>query len=354
MPGGGFALCVLECSTGSEIVVCRGDDGRNRPWTPDTLVPIWSSTKGPAASALLWLLERTEIKLHSDLRCIWPEFPSALTLAQLLSHQAGLATVKEDLSAFDHQSVIQSLVTHPPDWPTGTAHGYHPRTWGFLLDEVSLRLTGERLGSVWNRELRAPLGLDLWMGLPEHAFPRMAYVSAARATVRPDETAFVAAFMQAGSLTRRAFDTPHGLTSISEFNVPAAWTCASPAMGGVASARGLAKFYQELAQGGPSPISENVIQHLATPLVRGQDRILQVPTVYSAGCQLDPVGENGRKLRQVFGPSQKAYGHPGAGGSVGFADPERGVGVGFVLNALSPGLFPSPAIQAVIHAALAT
>lgn len=342
LPEGGFGLSVFDAT--GEIA------HEERNWTPETLIPVWSTTKGPAVATIHWLLEKHGLNLHSSVSDIWPEFRNKATMGELLSHQAGLAAMEENLSVYDHAAVAKALAIQPSNWIPGTAHGYHPRTFGYLLDEISLRLTGERLGVIWQREIAGPLELDFYMGLPESEFSRVAKVSSGRASPRPEEKEFVRAFMDAGSLTRRAFDGLKGLNATFEFNYKEAWQMASPAFGGVASARGVAKFYAVLANGGSGIFSPFSLLDMQGELAGGMDVILKMPVTFTAGFQKDPLGTDGRKLRQHYGPSLKAFGHPGAGGSLGFADPEIGWGIGLVLNVLSPGVFPRQEILDVIAA----
>ncbi len=350
LSGGGFALCV-HGPQGERLHLARGENGHGLPWSRDTLAPVWSTTKGPAAAALLVLLERHGLPLQTPVRQVWPQFHHTTTLEELLSHQAGLAAPDVECSVFDHAAVSTALAQQPPNWPPGTGHGYHPRTFGFLLDEIARRLTGRRLGEFWQREIAAPLGLDFFIGLPESEFPRVAKVSAGRARPRPEEGAFITSYMQAGGLTRRAFDSLKGLNAVFEFNHPDAWRCASPAFGGVGSAAGIAAFYAALTNA-RTPFSTATAVLAETEITSGQDRILHTLTSFSAGFQKDPFREDGVPVRRLFGGSRRAFGHPGAGGSFGFADPDRKTGVGFVLNVLEPGLFPAEDVRAMVELSL--
>jgi CubicO group peptidase (beta-lactamase class C family) len=321
-----------------------------RNWHPDTLVPVWSTTKGPAAATLLLLLEKHALTLETAVTTIWPEFHPGVTFAQILSHQAGLAAPEHDLSVFDHPAVAAALAQQSLNWLPGSSHGYHPRSYGFLLDEISVRLTGRRLGEHWREAIARPLGIDFFIGLPETEFSRVGKVTMGRAIARPEERAFVAAYMDGTSLTRRAFDGFKGLNGTFEFNHRSAWECGSPAFGGVGSARGIAQFYAELTLP-QSEIFTPFVRHAAqTSLVSGDDLILKLPTTFTAGFQQDPVDAAGQKLRRHYGPNPTAFGHPGAGGSIGFADPTAGWGCGLVLNALTPGIFPKPEIVHLINA----
>ena len=341
LPGGGFEAAL------------RGSEGElwhaHRNWTRNALVPVWSATKGPAAATTLLLLEQAGLDLATPVSQVWPEFQHAASFAQLLSHQAGLAAPEGNLSIFDHAAAVNSLATQAANWPLGTAHGYHPRTFGFLLDEISLRLTGRRLGENWDRLLAVPYELDFYIGLPESEFPRMTKVIAGRPSVRPDEQAFSQAYMQSLSMTRRAFDSYRGLNATWEFNHPDAWRLASPALGGVGSARGLAKFYSLL---NTPAFSDKVRGWMREEQVSGPDLILHTATTFTAGFQKDPLHADGSKLRFHYGPSTAAFGHPGAGGSIGLTDPASGRSFGLVLNVIGPGVFPREEILQLVNAAM--
>ena len=342
LPKGGFSLSVWG-PFGESLKL-------ERNWQANALVPVWSTSKGPASATVLLLLERAGLNLLTPVSQIWPEFRHDVNMGQLLSHQAGLAAPEGNLSVFDPGSVAASLAQQSPNWPSGTAHGYHPRSFGFLLDEIALRLSGKRLGEVWQQEIARPLDVEFYFGLPESEFPRMAKVSVGRASARPDESEFVKAYMDGSSLTRQAFDSFKGLNAVFEFNHADAWKLGNPGFGGITTAQGLAKFYQILATDGGGIVSETVLNWMRTPLVSGDDVILRMPTSFTAGFQKDPVDAAGQKIRQHYGPHLTAFGHPGAGGSIAWADPEMHWGVGLVLNDLGPGVFPRAEILELIQA----
>jgi CubicO group peptidase (beta-lactamase class C family) len=319
-------------------------------WTPDTLVPVWSTTKGPASATLLLTLHQAGLTLESPVQHVWPELGVAVTFAQLLSHQAALAAVDVEVSVFDHRAAAAALERQVPNWRTGAGHGYHPRTFGVLLEECVRRLRGAPLGEVWRREIADPLDLDVWIGLPEREWPRVATVYPGKPEVRRDEAAFNNALADPSSLTRRAFRSLRGLNGISEMNTPQAWQLGSPAFGGVASARGLAKFYHAVATGGGGVIPGVVRDWMEATLVDGDDLVLGMPTAFTAGVQKDPLGASGAKRRQHYGPSLRAFGHPGAGGSLAFGDPDSRIGFAYVMNLIAPGVMPGERALALVRA----
>jgi CubicO group peptidase (beta-lactamase class C family) len=317
-------------------------------WNADTLVPVWSASKGPAALAFLLLLHGAGLSLDSPVQAVWPELRTGMTFAQMMSHQGGLAALDSKPSVLDHPAVAAALAAQDPAWTPGTAHGYHPRTFGFLLEECARRLSGgQGIGAVLRERVTGPLDADFWIGLPSSEHHRVAriYPGKMKDTSAGPEAAFFAAFTKPDTLTRRAFASPAGLHAVGDMNQPAAWTAALPAFGGVGSARGLGKIYGLLAAGGVwdgrTLVPSTVIDQLSTRLVDGMDRVLLIPTAFSAGCMMDPLAGDGTKQRSHFGPSLRAFGHPGAGGSHAFADPETGLSFAYVMNQMEQGVMPN-------------
>jgi CubicO group peptidase (beta-lactamase class C family) len=335
---------------GREILsLHRGARTREEPdsWNADTLVPVWSATKGPAAMTMLMVLHDAGIPRDASVRRIWPELRADFTFSQMLSHQSGLAALDVRPSVFDHAAVAAALAEQQPAWEPGTAHGYHPRTFGWLVEECIRRLTGRGTGDILREKITGPLEADFWIGLPPAEFHRVArlYPGKAKAADGTDESAFYRAFGNPDSLTRRAFASPAGLHAIAEMNQPAAWSSGLAAMGGVGSARGLGKIHALLSGDGSwegkQLVPPEVLRSLTTPLVDGPDLVLLMPTCFSAGAMLDPSGPDARKLRRHFGPSRSAFGHPGAGGSHAFADPENRVAFAYVMNQMEQGVMPN-------------
>ncbi|CAN5397384.1 serine hydrolase domain-containing protein [soil metagenome] len=345
---------------GREVVTLAGGttakgEGAS-PWSAETLVPIYSATKGPASAALLLLVERSGFDLGVPVSEIWPAFgqhgKAGVTVGEVLSHQAGVAALDVAVDVTDHAAVASALEEQVPNWQPGFGHGYHPRTFGFVVEELARRLdgAGRPLGVLWRELVGDPLDLDIWIGLPEPEHPRVATLYPGRAAKAGSEDAFYAAFSRSGSLTRRAFESPNGLHSVAEMNLPGTWSAGFPAFGGVASAEGLAKFYSILASGGAGVFSPQVLGWLMTPLAEGGDRVLLTETVFTAGMQRDPTDGAGRKLRSHYGRSVNAFGHPGAGGSHAFADPETGGGFAYVMNQMELSVLPGERVLRLIEA----
>ena len=345
------------------VLLCRGfcDAARSLPWRDETLVLIWSATKGVAAACTLHAMQEAGADLHTRVADFWPEFgqagKGALTLAHVLSHRVGLCAL-EDTSAniLDRGSVVRAIENQVPLLPVEAGPAYGPRVFGFVLDEIVRRLAeGECLADYWRRVFAEPLGIDLWIGLPENLNARVATIIPPRAgpPATGDEL-FLRAFVDANSLTRRAFASPPGISGISAMNSPQIRAASLPSMGGIASAHALAKFYAMLAGEGTwegrALFKKETLGWMSTRLAQGFDPVLQREMSFSAGFMMDPLDGNGRKVRSLLGPSPSAFGHAGAGGSLGFADPEQGVGFGYVMNQMESGVLPHERCTSLVRA----
>lgn len=348
---------------GREIAdLCAGhrDAARKLPWLPGTLVLVWSATKGMAAACALRAIERAGAGLDSAVAECWPEFAAAgkarLTFGDVLSHRAGLGALDAtDLSIMDHDAVVRAIEKQAPLWRPADGPGYGPRTFGCIVDEIVRRLAGGvPLGDYWRQEFAAPLGLDLWIGLPEREHPRVATMLAARTGAAGAKTPFLEAFADPASLTRRAFVSPGGPDAASAMNAPDARSASIPSMGGIGTASSLAKFYAMLALGGRwggrTYLGEKASGWMSARLSQGLDKVLRLETAFSAGFMMDPIDAAGQKIRPILGPSLSAFGHPGAGGSLGFADPENGIGFAYVMNQMEPGVLPKERALALVRA----
>jgi CubicO group peptidase (beta-lactamase class C family) len=312
-----------------------------RPWTEKTLVPVYSATKVPAAATLLVALESRGLSAETNVHEVWPQFPvAAAKFSHLLSHQCGLPVLDRAADVFDHAEVVAAIEAQTPAWELGAGHGYHPRTYGALTDESVRQLTGKTLGAYWREKIAEPLDLDFWIGLPESEWPRVARLYPGKADKSDLADGFYQQLTTQGTFTRRAFSSPRGLHAIHEMNEPRAWSAGLPALGGVGTASALAKFYQAAIGSIESPLSPAVRKSLATPQCCGDDRVLLRPTAFTCGAQQDPCDASGKKIRQIYGPSYSAIGHPGAGGSHGLGDPETGISFAYVMNQMDLSVMP--------------
>ena len=318
---------------------------REMPWTADTIVLFWSATKGLGSACLLHLLHERGIELTRRVAEFWPEFAEGgkreITLAQLLSHQAGLCAFDASVDVLDYPAIISALEKQTPLWPPGTAHGYHARTFGFLLDELVRRIARITISEYWRKAFADPLDLDIWIGLPDSEQKRADTIYAAKAGGEAVPAAFYRDLATPGTLARKTFTSPHGLHAVSAMNSKENRALPIVSFGGIGSARSLAKFYAMLANGGELQghrfFERVTITQMTTTLASGFDRVFQIPTAFSAGFMKDPP----KAARRIFGPSPLAFGHPGAGGSHAFADPAHGISFAYVMNQMEQSLLPN-------------
>lgn len=351
----GAAISVWQ--NGEPLLDLRGgfrDGGRSEPWDADTIVSVWSATKGPGAACLLHVLQENRLNLNRRVAEFWPEFGQAgkseITIAQLVSHAAGLCALDRHAEITDYESVIRALEIQKPYWPPATAHGYHARTFGFLIDELVRRITTISIATYWRRVFAEPLSLDFWIGLPKEFNARCATVYATKSKTSSEPASFYRKLATTGSLQRRTFNSPRGLNSVSAINKPEVRALPIVSLGGIGSACALAKFYAMLANdgtlGGQRFFTPPTLSQMTTILVDGKDRVFEIPTAFSAGFMRDTDD----KQRRIFGPSRTAFGHPGAGGSHGFADPENKISFAYVMNQMEQTILPNEKSTRLVNA----
>ena len=333
---------------GKPIVDLAGgfqDAHRENPWTLDTLVLFWSATKGLGSACLLHALQENKIELEEPVAKFWPEFAQAgkekVTLAQLLSHQAGLCALDERVDILDYGAVIHALERQSPLWPPGSGHGYHARTFGFLVDELTRRIAEKQVADYWRQIFGEPMHLAIWLALPSAENTRVATIYAAKSGRPPEPAAFYRDLTQTGTIARQTFTSPHGLHSVSAMNDPSVRARAIVSFSGIGSAHSLARFYAMLANGGELDgrtfFSAKTLAWMTNTLTDGVDRVFQIPTAFSAGFMKDSRSTP----RPIFGPSPSAFGHPGAGGSHAFADPQNNLSFAYVMNQMEQSLLPN-------------
>jgi CubicO group peptidase (beta-lactamase class C family) len=345
---GELGAAVSVWQDGKPIIDLYGgfcDAGREKAWTPDTIVLVWSATKGIGSACVLHALQQGNIEFNRPVAEFWPEFGQAnkdkVTLAQLLSHQAGLCALDQRVDVLDYDGVIRALEAQAPLWPPGTAHGYHARTFGFLLDELIRRISGKTLAEYWRKNFAEPLELDFWIGLPENENSRVATIYAAKSGKPPEPAQFYRDLVAPGTLARKTFTSPYGLNVISKMNDQQIRAQPIVSFGGIGSASALAKFYSMLANGGELNgqkfFLQETIDWMTTTLSDGTDRVFGIPTAFSAGFMKD----SRHAARRMFGRSTTSFGHPGAGGSHGFADRENKIAFAYVMNQMEQSVLPN-------------
>ncbi|MFI8966300.1 serine hydrolase domain-containing protein [Streptomyces sp. NPDC053493] len=332
------------------------------PWAVDTAQIVRSATKGVAAAVPLLLHQRGQLDLDAPVGTYWPEFKAAgkdrVTVRQLLAHRAGVPVLDRPLSlaeAVDLETATAAIAAQAPAWEPGTAHGYHAHTFSWLLSGLVHRVTGRTIGRWVAEEIARPLGLDLWIGLPDDEAHRVGRVGPVEETEPADSPALrlrpkpavTAAYRDPGSLTRRAFGV---IEPAPDENDPVYRAAELPGSAGVATARALARFYAAtlgpVDGGGPRLFAPATLTLARTEESAGPDRVLIVGTRFGLGHMLHGPAS------PLLGPG--SFGHPGRGGSLGFADPDTGVSFGYVTNGMRKTVTADPRAQALIRAVRAS
>ncbi len=343
----GAALCV---QVGGETVVdiwagVADKDGQ-QAWHSDTILNLFSCTKPFTAVTALQLVAEGKLELDAPVARYWPEFAAAgkerITLRHLLSHQAGLPAIRQSLppeALYDWQTMTDALAAEAPWWALGEGHGYAPITFGWLIGELLRRVEGRGPGESIVARTAKPLGLDFHVGLADEEFHRVAAISRGKGNLGDAAAQRMLKTMMsdAQAMTTRAFANPPSI--MTSTNKPEWRRMQQPAANGHGNARSLAGFYSGLLDG--SLLDSELLAELTREHSVGEDRTLLTPTRFGLGCMLDqPAVPNA-----TYGMGPGAFGHPGAGGTTGFADPERDVAVGFVTNNLGPFVLMDPRAQ---------
>jgi CubicO group peptidase (beta-lactamase class C family) len=303
------------------------------------------------------LVQRGELDLDAPVAHYWPEFKAAgkdsIPVRWLLCHKAGLPVLDRTLApadVFAWDPVCEALAAQEPVWEPGTAHGYHALTYGFLVGEVVRRITGRSLGRFFADEVATPLSLDTWIGLPEPLEPRVAKLILLSIGGTADSNA-LAGLPEEARLDIMAFLDPNGLTqralSITDpplnYNSREVHAAEIPAANGITTARSVAKMYASLIGevDGVRLFNPDTVDAVRTYQTDGSDRVLFFPTRFGLGFMLS----------SSFSPllSDGSFGHPGAGGSLAFADPESGVAFAYVMNKMDQNLAGDPRTTGLIE-----
>lgn len=335
------------------------DSRHTAEWQKDTIVNVFSVTKGIVAICALRLVEAGLLDLDKPVAHYWPEFGKAgkdhITVRHVLSHQAGLPAIRAKLpdeALYDWDRMCAALENEAVWWEPGTNHGYHAVTFGWLMGEVIHRITGKTVGQYIKQELADPLGLEFYLGLDDEHLSRTARISQYKdLSANPEPLPLVKEIMENPSgMTSLAFSNP--LSIVTGTNTDAWRRSEIPSANGHGTARALARLYGALACGGALDgvhvLGKEALELCFTETSRGNDLVLKVRTRFSHGFMMSQDYENAG-----FGPGERSFGHPGAGGAVGFADPDAEVGFGFVVNRMGPHILLDPRATRLIDAVYA-
>ena len=343
----GMALCVqVGGETVLDIWAGTADKDGQQAWHSDTILNLFSCTKTFTAVTVLQLVGEGKLELDAPVARYWPEFVAAgkdkITLRHLLSHQAGLPALRQMLPAealYDWQAMTTALAAEQPWWGLGEGHGYAPITYGWLVGEVLRRVEGRGPGESIVARTAKPLGLDFHVGLADEEFDRVAIISRGKGNFGDAAAQRLLKTMMSepAAMSTRAFTNPPSI--MTSTNKPEWRRMQQPAANGHGNARSLAGFYSGLLDG--QLLESELLAELTREHAVGEDKTLLTRTRFGLGCMLDQP----EVANATYGMGPRAFGHPGAGGSIGFADPERDVAFGFVTNNLGPFVLMDPRAQ---------
>ena len=357
----GAGLCVFVA--GRPVVDLWGgwaDAARSQPWQEDTLVNVWSSTKGSVAVAVQQLVDRGLVDVDRPVAEYWPEFAAAgkeaIPVRWLLSHRAGLSGPRETVQRedfYDWDRITGLLAAQEPWWEPGTASGYQAMVFGHLVGEVIRRVTGQTPGTFIRANIAEPLGIDLHIGLSDAEIARCAeLVMEPLAADSPMWLAFGQLTGPARAALLNPDMQPPGAIEAANSD---AWRRAEiPAANGHATAKALATMYAALANGGELDGVRIVTPEAVERLREGQGPCIDLVLGAAAPFEFEWGLGVGLNRLGVFGPNPRAFAHSGYGGSYGMADPEAGVAVGYVMNHMDNNLLGDPRALAVMGAVYAS
>ena len=342
----GASLCItVEGDTVVDLWAGSKDREGKEPWKRDTLVNVYSTTKGITAIAAHRLVDEGLLDLDAPVATYWPEFAQAgkerLPVRYLLSHEAGLPAIAKPLAPetiYDWEAMTRLLAEQKPWWEPGKAHGYHALTFGWLVGEVVRRIRGQKIGDVVRDEIARPLGVEFEIGFGPELDPRVAPLHQGPIHPPPDGGPGM-------DLVQQIQANPEGMLARTFGNPPLlavspntrAWRAAElAAANGHSNAFSLARIYGALANGGSLDgvrlLSRDGIERAREEQVNGKDEVLPMPTRLGLGFFLPTDAE-------PVGPNPRAFGHGGAGGSYSLADPEHRLSFGYVMNLMHTGLW---------------
>lgn len=338
--GAGFSAFL----DGELIVDLRGgfaDRGKEHAWAEDTVVPVYSTTKPIAALVLASVIDALPAGYETAVADLWPEFAAngkdTVTIADMVSHQAGLPGFVDPIDPalwLDPPACAAALAPLTPLWEPGTAHGYHPLTWGYLIGELVRRIDGRSLGTILREDIAGPAAIDFQIGTPPAGHYRVAEIMRPRAL--PD-------LGEINDATRAAFLTKwsapdRGGAIWREIEIPSA--------NGIGTAKAVAELYSIYAHNGrlrdKRVISEAAFDSLITSRVKGQDLVLPYVTEFAAGVMRNNIG--------LYGPNPDTLCHSGWGGSLALGDPDRHLSAAYVMNRQSNSLQADPRATHLVHA----
>lgn len=332
------------------------DASKDQKWTEDTVSIVFSCTKAATALCAHILIDQGRLKPTALVSDYWPEFAKngkeATTVQMMLNHESGLPAFRapiKDGGFYDWDYMISRLEDEEPFWEPGTRNGYHMVNFGWTVGELVRRVSGQSLGAFFAEHVAGPTGADFWIGLPDGFNKPIAPIL--MATPGPED-------MQA-PFTQKLMSDPASIAALSILNV-GGWSANQPeahkaeigGAGGISNARGQVAMYTPLAVNDGSLVSKDRVEAMSRVTTATEiDATLLVSTRFASGFMksMDNRGkEGGRHMSALIG--EKAFGHVGAGGSIGFADPECGLAFSYTMNQMGSGLLLNERCQGLIDA----
>ena len=327
------------------------DVARTAPWTQGTIVNFFSVSKALCAIACMRLVDQGRLDLSAPVTRYWPQFAQngkeAITVRQLLSHQAGLPAIRKPLpdgAALDWTTMVEALAEQAPWWAPGSAHGYHVNSFGFLAGELVRRIDGRSIGTLLREDVAGPLGADIHIGLPPAEHHRVSEFQWPGNPAKPEIT------NDAELMHWNTYWNPPGFSGSHWVNHPRWREAEVPSTNGHGNARGITRVYAALANGGEVDgiriLSRDAIAAATTEQVNGYDLINNRPSRFGIGFQLT-------QPERPLGPNLGSFGHFGAGGSLGYCDPEARIAFAYVTNDMGPR-WQNPRNRALLDAVYAS
>jgi CubicO group peptidase (beta-lactamase class C family) len=363
----GASACL---TVGGETVVDLwggvADPKTGKKWERDTVSIVFSCTKGATATCTHILASRGKLDLDAPVAEVWPEFATngkeAATTRMMLDHSVGVPALRdkvEDDGIYDWDYMTTRLAAEAPFWAPGTRNGYHGLTIGWTAGEMVRRVSGKSLGTFFQDEVAKPLGLDFWIGTPEEIEPRIAPVIPYIYKAGEGKTPFMIDLAKNPASPASLFFFNCGAWRKGGANTRAGHAAELGAANGITNARGLAGLYAPLANGGGELVDAKTLARMGeVSMATHDDATLRIPTRFALGFMKSMDNRKRSLGATIFGPDvdsvimgSAAFGHVGAGGSLGFADPAAGLSFGYSMNKMGPGLLMNERGQALVDAA---
>lgn len=341
--GASFAA-IVDGETVAELWGGYADRNKARLWDADTLTPVYSTTKGISALVIARLVDSGALDYEAPVADVWPEFgangKAGVTLAQALSHQAGLPGFVDPIDPalwLDPPALAAALAPLAPMWSPGSQSGYHPLTWGYLAGEIVRRATGKSLGQHLADDFCEPHGIDFWIGLPDEEHERCAEIQKPKTAPQLGE---INEFRKAAFLTKWSAPDRGG----------ALWRRIEiPSANGHGTALSVAQLYLVFAGGGKlngeTLIGAGAFEALTKARASGADLVLPTNVTFAAGVM--------RNDQRVYGPTPSTLGHSGWGGSMGLGDPDAKMSCAYVMNRQDHHLQGDPRARRLVDAVYA-